>query len=40
MRDVIGIGKAFFEQGAAGILDMLTVRKRLLKNKGITFKIF
>ncbi len=24
MRDVIGIGKAFFEQGAAGILDMLT----------------
>ena len=39
MRDVIGIGKAFFEQGAAGILDMLTVRKRLLKNKGITFRI-
>ena len=24
MRDVIGIGKAFFDQGAAGILDMLT----------------
>ena len=24
MRNVIGIGKAFFEQGAAGILDMLT----------------